>query len=69
MIYAEALFTIEKSFQLLKKRMTKKPVLKLSDFNHLFQVRCDDRGTTIAVVLSQKGKVVAYFSDKLSDSK
>ena len=59
----------ENKFQLLKKKITEKSMLKLSDFNHPFQVRCDASGTTIGVVLSQEDKPIAYFSKNLNDSK
>ena len=39
-------------FQFLKKKITEKPVLKLPDFNHPFQVKCDASGVEIGVVLS-----------------
>ena len=41
----------EKSFQFLKK-ITEQPVLKLPDFNHPFQVKCDASGVAIEAVLS-----------------
>ena len=44
----------EKSFNLLKKMVTEKPVLKLPDFDHLFQVRCDASGMAIGALLSQE---------------
>ena len=59
----------EKSFNLLKKKVTKKPVLKLPDFDHLFQVRCDASGMDIGVVLSQEGKPVVYFNEKLNEAR
>lgn len=43
---------VQKRFQILKKKITQKLVLKFPDFNHLFQVTCDASGTTIGVVLS-----------------
>ena len=42
----------KRNFQLLKKKITEKPVLKLPDFNQPFQVRCDASGTSIGAVLS-----------------
>ena len=60
---------VERSFQLLKKNITKKPVLKLPDFNHPFQVKCDASGVAIGVLLSQEDKPIAYFSEKLNDAK
>eukprot|EP00253_Pinus_taeda_P033355 PITA_33355 len=57
----------EKSFQLLKKKITEQPVLKLLDFNKLFQVRCDAIGTAIGAVLSQEDNPIAYFSERLNE--
>ena len=48
--------------------MTEKPVLKLSDFDHLFQVRCNAIGMAIGAMLSQEDKSVAYFSEKLNEA-
>eukprot|EP00253_Pinus_taeda_P012134 PITA_12134 len=42
----------EHSFQILKKKITERPVLRLPDFNKLFQVRCDASGMAIGAVLS-----------------
>jgi len=59
----------EENFQLLKKKVTEKPVLVLPDFNKPFQVKCDASGEAIGVVLSQDDRPVAYFSEKLNDTK
>ena len=59
----------ERNFQLLKKKVTKKPVLVLPDFNKPFQVRCDASGEAIGVVLSQNDRPMVYFSEKLNDAK
>lgn len=59
----------KKSFQLLKKKITERPILRLPDFHKLFKVRCYASGTTIGVVLSQEDKPVAFFSDKLNKSR
>ena len=53
----------------MKRKITEKLVLKLPEFNQLFQVRCDASGTTIGAVLSQEDTGVAYFSEKLNGSK
>lgn len=58
----------EKSFNLLKK-VTKKHVLNLPDFDSLFQVRCDASGTAIGAMLRQEDKSVAYFSEKLNEAR
>jgi hypothetical protein len=59
----------EKSFNLLKKKITEQPILVLPDFSKTFQVRCDASGFSIGVVLSQDNKPIAYFSEKLNEEK
>ena len=60
---------VERNFQLLKKKVTKEPILVLLDFNKPFQVKCDASGEDIGVVLSQEDRPIAYFSEKLKDTK
>ena len=60
---------VDKSFNLLKQKVTKKPILALPDFNKVFQVDCDASSTTIGVVMNQEGRPVSYFSEKLNDAK
>jgi hypothetical protein len=59
----------EKSFNLLKKKITEQPILVLPDFSKTFQVRCDTSGFAIGAVLSQDDRSIAYFSKKLNEEK
>jgi hypothetical protein len=41
----------------------------MPDFGKTFQVRCDASGVLIVAVLSHDNRHVAYFSEKLNDTK
>jgi hypothetical protein len=59
----------ERSFNILKEKITVRPILVLPNFGMTFQVRCDASGVAIGVVLSQDNRPVAYFSEKLDETK
>jgi hypothetical protein len=59
----------EKRFNLLKRKITKQPILVLPDFQKKFQVKCDASGFAIGVVLSKEDRPIAYFSEKLNKAK
>jgi hypothetical protein len=60
---------IERSFEMLKKKVIEQLELALLDFNKFFQVDCDVSGSTIGVILSQEGKPISFFSEKLNETK
>ena len=49
--------------------MTKAPILILPNFNKLFEVDYDTSSVGIGVMLSQEGKSIAFFSEKLNECK
>jgi hypothetical protein len=59
----------EKSFNLLKRKITEQPILVLPDFQKTFQVKFDASGFAIGAVFSQEDRSIAYFSEKLNEEK
>jgi hypothetical protein len=59
----------EKSFNILKEKITEQPILVLPDFGKTFQVRFDASGVAIGAVLSQYNRPISYFSEKLNEDK
>ncbi|WOH04342.1 hypothetical protein DCAR_0623751 [Daucus carota subsp. sativus] len=57
------------AFHEIKHRLTSAPILILPDFSLPFELHCDASKTGIGAVLSQSGRPVAYFSEKLSGAK
>jgi hypothetical protein len=56
----------EHSFNTLIDKLTHAPLLQLPDFGKTFELECDASGIGIGDVLLQEGKLIAYFSEKLS---
>jgi hypothetical protein len=57
------------AFQLIKQKMTEAPVLKLPDFSQIFEISCDASQVGIGGVLSQAGHPIAFYSEKLNDTR
>jgi hypothetical protein len=58
-----------KLFEDLKKIATDQQVLVLPYFNKVFQLDYDASGSMIGAILSQEGRLIAFFCEKLNDAK
>nr|GEW88922.1 hypothetical protein [Tanacetum cinerariifolium] len=59
----------QSAFEQLKHAVTEALVLALPNFEHFFQVECDSSGLEIGGVLSQLNRPIAFFSEKLNDTR
>ena len=57
------------AFEKVKTLLTSAPILVLPDLQLLFELHTDVSKVGIGGVLSQNGRPVAYFSEKLSEAK
>lgn len=58
-----------KAFNKIKERTASPPILRLLDFEKIFEVSCDASRVGIGGVLSQKGRSIVYFRKKLNEVK
>lgn len=58
-----------RSLQFLKTKISKKPILVLPDFHKVFTIECDASKKAIRGVLSQEGRSVPFFNEKLNEAK
>ena len=59
----------QSAFEKIKRRLTQGPVLSLPCFSKIFKVEYDAFGVGIGGVLTEEGKPLAFFSEKLCDSR
>lgn len=59
----------EKSFQMLKKQVATQPNLQFPSLEKLFTLECDASGLVVGSVLSQEGRPMDFYSEKINEAK
>ena len=57
------------AFALIKRKLMTTSILVLPDFSIIFELHSDASKVGICAILSQQGRPIAYFSEKLSDAR
>lgn len=60
----------QKSFALIKKKMTEAPILSFPNFSKIFEANCDTSDVGINMLLRQEGRPIPFpfFCEKISNS-